>query len=314
MIAAQYGLPTSSSQCITGGIIGIALCEGRSGLNLKFLFQTFMSWVWTMIFVAMITGFFFAQGAYAPSVQASRQIGYYEEALSVRANTILSSYQKMIAATGYNTATAGNKDQFANYLATTIANTGAGKYYSYAQAPPGFYPGNKAPTAQTVAPWQMVGYLDTALALMQMSVRPDTSSGVNMCGNVQKTATNYVANPSKFPWSQSSIPLTSSLSASVLGPAGPCTVNITGSQPSSMSSYPLTKAVFLGPSPYTQYNGQYEDKNGNVVVGFNGTVNRFFASNAPTGNVVLDQTALGPKVCQQAPCQQLYYPQFVYMG
>mgnify|MGYP000390824739 CR=1 FL=1 len=33
MIAAQYGLPTSSSQCITGGIIGIALCEGKGGLN-----------------------------------------------------------------------------------------------------------------------------------------------------------------------------------------------------------------------------------------------------------------------------------------
>jgi sodium-dependent phosphate transporter len=31
MIAAQYGLPTSSSQCITGGIIGVGLLEGKAG-------------------------------------------------------------------------------------------------------------------------------------------------------------------------------------------------------------------------------------------------------------------------------------------
>ena len=307
MIAAQYGLPTSSSQCITGGIIGIALCEGRGGLNFKFLFQTFMSWVWTMVFVAMITGFFFAQGAYAPSAQMSRQIGYYEEALSVRSNLILTSYQSMIRATGYQTSTSGNKDQFATYLAATISNTAPGKYYSYQQAPPGFYPGNKAPTLQTVAPWQMVGYLDTALALMQMSVRPDTSAGINMCGNVLTTATNYVASPAKFPWSQASIPLTSALSASVLGASGPCTANITGSQPSSMNSYPLTKAIFLGPSPFSAYNGQYEDKNGNVVAGFNATVNRFFDKNS-YGTVTLDQQAVIPKVCQQAPCNQIYFP------
>ena len=308
MVAAQYGLPTSSSQCITGGIIGIALCEGRGGLNFKFLFQTFMSWVWTMIFVAMITGFFFAQGAYAPSAQMARQIGYYEESLSVRSNLILTSYQSMIKATGYNTATSGNKDQFASYLATTISNTAPGKFYSYGQAPPGFYPGNKAPTAQTVAPWQMVGYLDTALALMQMSVKPDTTAGINMCGNVQKTAVNYAASPAKFPWSQASISLTSALSASVLGSTGPCTLNITGSQPSSMSSYPLTKAIFLGPSPFAAYNGQYEDKSGNVVTGgFNGTVNRFFDKNT-YGTVTLDQQALSPKVCQQAPCNQIWFP------
>ena len=30
MICAQYGLPTSSSQVITGGIIGVGLCEVRA--------------------------------------------------------------------------------------------------------------------------------------------------------------------------------------------------------------------------------------------------------------------------------------------
>ena len=312
MIAAQYGLPTSSSQCITGGIIGIALCEGKGGLNLKFLFQTFMSWVWTMIFVAMITGFFFAQGAYAPSIQASRQIGYYEEALSVRANTILTSYQNMIKASGYQTD-GKNSDQFATYLTNTISNTAAGKYYSYNKAPPGFYPGNAAPTIQSPPAWQMVGYLDTALALVQMSVKPDTGAGVNMCGTVG-SANNYLSSPSKFPWSQKSVALTASLSSSVLGTNGPCALAV-ASQPSSlssMSSYPLTKAVFVGPSPYTQYNGQYEDKNGNVIASFNGTVDRFFANTF--GDVTLDQKTLTGKVCQQAPCNQYYYSQGVFMG
>ena len=32
LIAAQYGLPTSSSQVITGGIIGVGLCEVRTCL------------------------------------------------------------------------------------------------------------------------------------------------------------------------------------------------------------------------------------------------------------------------------------------
>lgn len=36
MIAAQYSLPTSSSQCITGGIIGVGLLEGMKGVNWSF--------------------------------------------------------------------------------------------------------------------------------------------------------------------------------------------------------------------------------------------------------------------------------------
>ncbi len=155
MVAAQYGLPTSSSQCVTGGIIGIALCEGRRGLNFKFLFQTFSSWIWTILMVAMITGFFFAQGAFAPSAQMARQIGYYEESLSARANYLLTSYQGMIAKTGYNTAS--TSDAFAVYLAQTITNTAAGQYYSYRKPPPGFYPGNVAPVIQSPPAWQMVG-------------------------------------------------------------------------------------------------------------------------------------------------------------
>jgi phosphate/sulfate permease len=304
MIAAQYGLPTSSSQCITGGIIGIALCEGKGGLNVKFLFQTFMSWVWTVVFMALLTGFFFAQGAYAPSAQMARQVGYYEEALSARSNLILTSYQSMLKASGY-IVDGSNKDQFATYLATTIANTASGQYYSYQQAPPGFYPGNKAPVVQTVAPWQMVGYLDTALALMQMSLKPDTSAGINMCNN----GTAYTS--TRFPWSQLALASATSMASTTLSPCGTSQTTAQATSLGSLSAFPLTKATFLGPSPAAAFSFAYEDSTGSTASGFTASVNRF----STVGNVVLDQAKNNGRTCQQAPCNQIYYaPGQAYMG
>jgi sodium-dependent phosphate transporter len=66
MVASQYGLPTSSSQCITGGIIGIGLCEGASGVNWKFFAQTFSSWIATMFVMGVGVGLLFTQGHTAP--------------------------------------------------------------------------------------------------------------------------------------------------------------------------------------------------------------------------------------------------------
>ena len=66
MLASQYGLPTSSSQCITGGILGVGLSEGLKGVNWKFFGQTVLSWVNTMFFIGLGVGAVFAQGIYAP--------------------------------------------------------------------------------------------------------------------------------------------------------------------------------------------------------------------------------------------------------
>jgi len=66
MIASQFGLPTSSSQCITGGIIGVGLAEGLQGVNWKFLLTTMASWINTMFFIGLGVGGLFAQGIYAP--------------------------------------------------------------------------------------------------------------------------------------------------------------------------------------------------------------------------------------------------------
>jgi len=66
MVAAQYGLPTSSSQCITGGIVGIGFAEGIGGVNWKRFCETFTSWVATLFVVGLGTAGLFAQGLAAP--------------------------------------------------------------------------------------------------------------------------------------------------------------------------------------------------------------------------------------------------------
>jgi len=293
MIAAQYGLPTSSSQCITGGIIGIACLEGRKGLNLKFLLKTFSSWIWTMLFVALIVGGLFAQGAFAPSVQMGAQLRSYEEGLSVRANVLLTNYRAMIQASGY-----GSTDTFITALTQTITNTAAGQYYNYAQNPPGYYPGNKAPNIQTVKAFQMLGYIDVALGLWQQSISPNTASGLNMC-NGQQTQANaangtYTTNwkPSNynatldtvkgFPWSYTaaSTPLQFSAMYSANNPialdglrrnftnqwaksgsvvTGPCTGSV-GSPKVS-----LTNLNVLIPGPGLAYENRWLDTLGRAI-------------------------------------------------
>lgn len=58
----RLGLPTSSSQCITGGIVGVGLMEGFSkGVNWKMFGKQFMSWVSTLIVVGLAVAAIFAQ-------------------------------------------------------------------------------------------------------------------------------------------------------------------------------------------------------------------------------------------------------------
>lgn len=62
------GLPTSSSQCVIGAIMGVGICEGaRKGVNWKLFGQQFASWVVTMLICAGATAAVFAAGIYTPS-------------------------------------------------------------------------------------------------------------------------------------------------------------------------------------------------------------------------------------------------------
>lgn len=51
MIGSQYGLPTSSSQCITGAIVGVGILEGAKGVNWTLFVKQFFSWVATLFVI-----------------------------------------------------------------------------------------------------------------------------------------------------------------------------------------------------------------------------------------------------------------------
>lgn len=81
MIAAQYGLPTSSSQCITGGIIGVGLMEGVNGVNWKFFLAQVSSWVINLFLSMGLTALVVAQAVYTPSMYQSVNLHTYEQQL-----------------------------------------------------------------------------------------------------------------------------------------------------------------------------------------------------------------------------------------
>jgi sodium-dependent phosphate transporter len=68
MVASQYGLPTSSSQCITGGILGVGLCEGTAGVNWMYVLKQMCAWAATLIFVGGFSALLFANAIYTPSI------------------------------------------------------------------------------------------------------------------------------------------------------------------------------------------------------------------------------------------------------
>lgn len=77
MVAAQYGLPTSSSQCITGGIVGIGITEGvKKGVNWKQFGFQFLSWVNTIFIMALGVAAIFKQGLEAPQRYVLRNTQY----------------------------------------------------------------------------------------------------------------------------------------------------------------------------------------------------------------------------------------------
>lgn len=63
MRVRRYGLPTSSSQCITGAVIGVGLCENINGkgVNWRQFLRQFASWVATLFLVGFGTAAIFAQ-------------------------------------------------------------------------------------------------------------------------------------------------------------------------------------------------------------------------------------------------------------
>ena len=66
---SKYGLPVSSTQCITGAVVGISLCDKKfADLNLKIMAKIFVSWIATLFITAGISAAIFSQGVYSPNI------------------------------------------------------------------------------------------------------------------------------------------------------------------------------------------------------------------------------------------------------
>ena len=67
--ASKYGLPISSTQCITGAVIGISLCDRNlKDLNWKIMAKIFVSWIFTILVTGGISAAIFSQGVYSPNI------------------------------------------------------------------------------------------------------------------------------------------------------------------------------------------------------------------------------------------------------
>jgi solute carrier family 20 (sodium-dependent phosphate transporter) len=212
MIAAQYGLPTSSSQCITGGIIGVGLLEGKAGINWSYFGKLFISWILTLFFVAGVSAGLFAQGVYAPSISTNKTLRVYEKtviavghAIYSDFNSTLFNYQNSVTNTSRanwdllramtNNYTASGsavptnltnqtwsnwRSQF-NYQATLRSNRT--RYSRYG----------------TVTPQDNLAYLYKALSLLQNNTivtlgQVNVFPGARVCNNATYNATTGVGN------------------------------------------------------------------------------------------------------------------------
>nr|WNH14453.1 phosphate transporter B 1;1 [Pteris cretica] len=92
MIGAQFALPTSSSQCITGAIVGIGIMEGIGGVNWKVFGEQFASWVSTLVVIGLCTAAIFSQGVYSPSITAGKSLVQYENDVTKISKDILVNF------------------------------------------------------------------------------------------------------------------------------------------------------------------------------------------------------------------------------
>jgi sodium-dependent phosphate transporter len=99
LLVVRLGLPTSSSQCITGGIIGVGLCEGiAKGVNWKLFGKQFASWVSTLFVVGLGVAAVFAQGIYSPSKVDGGLVLKYENALANSTSSMLNQFNSSLLA------------------------------------------------------------------------------------------------------------------------------------------------------------------------------------------------------------------------
>ena len=68
ILGSRMGWPLSTTHCQVGATAGVALLEGKGGINKRILLKTGLGWVITIVVVGSSTAAIFAFGVYAPSV------------------------------------------------------------------------------------------------------------------------------------------------------------------------------------------------------------------------------------------------------
>jgi sodium-dependent phosphate transporter len=67
--ASKYGFPISSTQCITGAVVGISLCDhDLKNVNWRIIARIFVSWIGTILVTAGLSAAVFSQGVYSPNI------------------------------------------------------------------------------------------------------------------------------------------------------------------------------------------------------------------------------------------------------
>jgi solute carrier family 20 (sodium-dependent phosphate transporter) len=80
ILASAYGLPVSSTQTVTGSIIGVGILDGRSGVNWKVMSKVFGGWALTILFTALTSAMLTSWAVFAPQVGATRaRVSLYQE-------------------------------------------------------------------------------------------------------------------------------------------------------------------------------------------------------------------------------------------
>ncbi|KAG2490083.1 hypothetical protein HYH03_011389 [Edaphochlamys debaryana] len=197
MVAAQYGLPTSSSQCITGGIVGLGMLEGKAGVNWMFLLRTFCSWVATLVVVGLCTAALFAQGVFSPCISANKQLYQYEQSLVARGASIVNQMNTTLYA--YRNASQAN---FLTRLTPTQWNNLNKSITSYASTGKTMLTPSKT---GTLNPNQVISYLDQSLALL--SNNSIVTLGQENVYNMSKTCNGPNYNPSSPDFNVNCVPV-----------------------------------------------------------------------------------------------------------
>ncbi|KAG2484956.1 hypothetical protein HYH03_016254 [Edaphochlamys debaryana] len=81
-LASVYGLPVSTTQCITGAEMGVGLVENiKTGVNWKLFAKQVLAWMFTLVVAGFLSAAIFAYGVYAPSITMAKDITVYENSI-----------------------------------------------------------------------------------------------------------------------------------------------------------------------------------------------------------------------------------------